>query len=354
MKKNKIWFYLVNLLIIIVVSSLTIYKVIDQNGKETLLYLKEVSFFSVGILTTIFLINYFIEGIIISKAIKKYENNFNPSKGFIIQSVGGLFSAITPLKSGYFPSIAYVYSKYGVKAGSVIKSMAKTSVAYQFVCFLINFVAVIVFSINNQIIEIGSIELSLLTVSFIGLGYNIILIGGYFVLVLSPWLHSSLIKILAYILFKAKRINNKEEYINEKTSKMELIRKELKRFFKNLKEFIILSFMYLIKMMIYSSLPYVAYLLISKESFNLNMWLFSIVLCNLVSYITNIIPIPGASGTAEVAFVGVFQVIFNGGMLTSVMLVWRMFSYFINIIVGFIVFIIILNHKKKRITDSTQ
>ena len=106
--------------------------------------------------------------------------------------------------------------------------------------------------------------------------------------------------------------------------------------------------------MFFSGLPYVAYLLLTKEGFSLTTWLFSIVLCNLISYITNIIPIPGASGAAEVAFVGVFQVLFNAGILTSVMLVWRMFSYFINIIVGFIVFIVILNYKKKKASDSTQ
>ena len=65
----------------------------------------------------------------------------------------------------------------------------------------------------------------------------------------------------------------------------------------------------------------------------------------------NIIPIPGASGTAEMVFLAVFGSIFNENLLTSTMLVWRMFSYFIHIIVGFIVFIFMLNYKKKRINS---
>ena len=58
-------------------------------------------------------------------------------------------------------------------------------------------------------------------------------------------------------------------------------------------------------------------------------------------------PIPGASGTAEVAFMGVFSILFSSNVLTSVMFVWRIFSYFINILVGFLVFVIVINYKKK-------
>ena len=59
----------------------------------------------------------------------------------------------------------------------------------------------------------------------------------------------------------------------------------------------------------------------------------------LIAYITNIIPIPGASGAAEVVFVVMFSLIFSTpSFLTSVMLVWRMFSYFINIIVVYFVY----------------
>ena len=349
MKKNKIWFYLMNFLIVLVVSALTIYKIVGENGKETLLYLSELSVFSIVVLTTVFLVNYFLEGLIISFSIKEYEKDFTPVNGFAVHSVGGLFSAITPLKSGYLPSIAYTYSKYDVKAESIIKSMAKTSLPYQLVCFLVNIVAVIIFSANNQFIEIGGLELSLLTVSLIGLVYNIVLMAGYFVLILSPWLHHIVIKVIAYLLFETKQIKDKDQYVNDKTYKMKLIRDQLKMFFKNIKQFVLLCLLYVIRISIYSSLPYISYLLLSKTSFSVEIWLFSIVLCNLISYITNIIPIPGASGTAEIVFLAVFGVVFNESVLTSTMLVWRIFSYFIHIIVGFIVFMFMLNYKKKRI-----
>jgi uncharacterized protein (TIRG00374 family) len=101
--------------------------------------------------------------------------------------------------------------------------------------------------------------------------------------------------------------------------------------------------------MFYGCLPYIVYLLISKESFQVELWLYSIVLGDLISYITNIIPIPGGSGAAEIVFISAFSLIFSPvNLLTSVMLVWRIFGYFMRIIVGFIVFVILINLKKKN------
>lgn len=354
MKKNKVIFYLINILIIITVSLLTAYKIVEENGKETLLHLKEISLVAILVLSFMFIINYFLEGVIMTIAIKESEKQFSPSKGFVVQCVGGLFSAITPLKSGYLPGVAYAYSKYNVKGESIIKCMAKTSFVYQLVCFLISIIAVIVFSINNIFVYVGDSELSLLTVSIIGLIYNIVLMAGYFILVFFPPLHNLIIKAFAYILYKLKKIDNKAQYVKEKMARMKITREQIKLFFKDVKSFVYLTVVYVFKIAFFSGLPYIAYLFLTKDSFNLGEYLFSLLLTNLISYITNIIPIPGASGAAEVAFMGVFSVLFHSGTLASVMFVWRTFSYFINIIVGFFVFVIIINYKKKDYSKSIE
>ena len=172
---------------------------------------------------------------------------------------------------------------------------------------------------------------------------------GYFILVLSPPLHNLLLKILAWLMFKIKKIDNKEIYYEEKKKKMETIRQQIRQFLKNYKEFLVLFVLYVVKGLFFGGLPYVIYLLVSKDSFNLQMWLYTIVLGRLITYITNLIPIPGASGAAEVVFIAIFSLIFSpSSLLTSIMLMWRIFSYFINIIVGFIVFIILINIKRKK------
>lgn len=348
-KKSKIVFYLINVLIIVIVSGLTISKILKEHGVEAVSYLKDMSFFSIVFLTGIFFINYYLEGIIISISMKKYNKSFSASNGFVVQCVGGLFSAITPLKIGYFPSLGYAYSKYNVKADELIRSMAKNSFSYQILTLLLSIFSLVVCFSRNMVVSIANTSLNLKYVALIGAVYNIVLFCVYFILVLSPKIHNFVLKIIGFLLVKLKKVSTKEEYVNSKTEKMQIVREELKSYFKNIKESSCIFLIYLIKNLIFWGLPYYVYLLISKETFNIEIYLYTVVLVNLISYITNIIPIPGASGAAETVFIAVFSLIYTPqSLLTSVMLVWRVFSYFINIIVGFIVFAIMINiHKEK-------
>ena len=60
-RNKKIIFYLINLLIVIIVSWLTISKILKEHGVEALSYLKDMSLFSIIFLTAIFFINYYID-----------------------------------------------------------------------------------------------------------------------------------------------------------------------------------------------------------------------------------------------------------------------------------------------------
>ena len=347
--KKKYLFYLINFVIVLLVSFLTIYKLIKENGLETFTHLKELSVLSIVMLTSIFIVSYYLEGLIMAIAIKEYKKDFIPEQGFVIQCVGGLFSAITPLKLGYFPSLGYAYSKFNVKVEQLLKSMAKTSFTYQVLALMLSFVSV-VFCFNKEMVfKLGNVSLDLKYVALIGLMYNVALIIGYFILVLCPQLHNFILKIVAWFLYKIRKIDDKEQYFKIQEEKMHLLRIQIKKYFNNKKEILLIFFIYLLKITIVGSLPYIAYLMISKTSFRIDLWVCTIILGNLITYITSLIPIPGASGAAEIVFIAVFSLIYRPeSVLASVMLIWRMFSYFINIIVGFVVFVIMLNIKRKR------
>ena len=52
---SKIIFYIINIFIIILVSGLTIYKIVEENGVETFSHIKNISLISLLVLTTIYL-----------------------------------------------------------------------------------------------------------------------------------------------------------------------------------------------------------------------------------------------------------------------------------------------------------
>lgn len=347
--KKKLVFYLLNVLIIIAVTGLTVSKIIEENGIQTFSHLKGLSLISIFVLISMFFVNYFFDGLIISLSIGEYEDNIGLGRGFVGQCVGGLFSGITPLKMGYFPGLAYVYSKFNVKGENMIKAMAKTGFSNQMLMLLISVITFVACCFNPITIIIGNVSLNFVFVSLIGVIYNAVLMIGYFLLVLSPGLHNFILKIISFIFAKLRIVSDRNTYYEEKKKKMELTRNEIRKYLKNFKQSSIIFVLFLIKNLIYLGMPYVVYLLLTNGTLQLHMWLYTIVLWNLITCITNVIPIPGASGAAETIFIAVFSLAFKPvDIINSVMLVWRLFSYFINIMVGFVVFAVLMNVKIKK------
>ena len=351
--KRKIIFYIINIIIVFMVSGLTIYKIIRENGIETFSHIKNMSFMSLIILTMMFFVNLYLDGVAASISMSQYKSDFTPFNGVVVQSVGGLFSAITPLKIGYLPGLGFAYSRFDVTADKVVKSMAKTSCTYEFWGLFLSAVALMVCLNREMIISIGGFELDLKYVAMIGVVYNIVLLLGCLVLMFSPTLHNILIRVLACLLYAVKKIPNKKEYVLNKIQKAEIIRKEIKTYFRDIKQFSKMFSIYVIRGLFFGALPYVIFLLVSKQEFNFELWIYTIVINDLMTYISNVIPIPGASGAVEVIFIAAFSLIFSPTtFLNSVMLIWRLFSYFAKIIVGFVIFVIAINVKKKNKDDA--
>lgn len=54
--------------------------------------------------------------------------------------------------------------------------------------------------------------------------------------------------------------------------------------------------------------------------------------------ITSLVPVPGASGGAEFGFLAFFGSLIFGHIATAIMLLWRLITYYVGLIVGFLVF----------------
>lgn len=61
-----------------------------------------------------------------------------------------------------------------------------------------------------------------------------------------------------------------------------------------------------------------------------------ILMSFLCQYATTFIPIPGGSGAAEVSFVAMFSKLFKEGSTFWALLFWRLFTYYLFIVVGFV------------------
>ena len=58
------------------------------------------------------------------------------------------------------------------------------------------------------------------------------------------------------------------------------------------------------------------------------------------TYITNIIPVPGGGGGAEVLFTVIFASVIGNEILGAILILWRVSTFYMVVIFEFIVFIL--------------
>lgn len=351
MHKKK-WVYILNVIIILLITSLTIYKLLKEDPKAKLEALTNLSIYGIIIILSIYIINALIEGFISKLVINGGKTKITFLEAIEAYCVGALFSNITPMKIGNMPSIVYAHSKSGIKVNESIAYYIQENLIYLFNMAIICIMCLITCYSLDLSIVIGNTSIKLALVALTGLFYNFLLVAVSLLIAYNSFLQNLFLRVSGWLLFKFKRINNREDYYNQEQEKLILYRQAYNNFFKNLKLSIITLFLFLIKTFIWGSVPYVIYILISHNSFNIEQFFYSFILSQLLYYVASIVPIPGASGAIELSFIAVYSNIISESYLVSVVLLWRVITYFIPIIVGFISFILVINKKKKPSLDN--
>lgn len=95
---------------------------------------------------------------------------------------------------------------------------------------------------------------------------------------------------------------------------------------------VLLSFIDMVAMAMISYLIYLAF----NFPYN-NVSVFPILAMSfLCSFATSYIPIPGGSGVAEISFAALFSKLFTDGTTFWALVMWRVFTYYLIIVIGFI------------------
>ena len=97
----------------------------------------------------------------------------------------------------------------------------------------------------------------------------------------------------------------------------------------------------------YGSLQYFSYLLISGKIFEIGD-LYTFFMLNLAcSYITNVIPLPGGVGGAELVFTAIYTPVI-GQLVGQTLILWRVSTYYIVVFIELVIFSIATSIAKKQ------
>lgn len=265
----------------------------------------------------------FLESVVIYLFIKDGFKKFRFRDAVRVAFMGLFWSAITPSSTGGQPMQVYLmFSKMHIEIGYSTSRLMQKFMVYQVVLTLISLIAVLTnipFILSNKNI---SYILILLAFGFIS---QFAVTGMVLLFSFSPNLSRKIIMFFAKLLNKIKIIKNVDEKIEGIDKQLNNFHTSNKDIYKKPKLLIssfILTFLQFIAMFL------VPYFIFRSFGFNHATPAQLISSQAFVNLMSGMIPIPGASGAAELGFTAFFSTFFINGTLKSAALIWRVINYY--------------------------
>lgn len=289
--------------------------------------IKAIPAIYVIIIIIMVLLFWLLDAILLHYPIQDPELKFKDS--LMINFAGSFFSAITPYATGSQPSRLYYLHKNNVSIEKSVSGLLFKAFTYQAVLVFLGMISLV--TGKNIIIKMDNYRI-VLTLGFI---YNLALFLISFLIAKSKKVNTLIIQAVNSIGSKSKRKTlftiNKAQLIDS----IENFTKEMNYVLKRKRVIIPMFVITILKLLIYNSIPII---ILWGLGFDVKSNIVELLsLSALINIVITIIPTPGGVVAAEGAFILLFGLVYVGAEkdLYAVMLMWRFFTHYLLIIIGF-------------------
>lgn len=326
------------ILIAIIFIGLTIY-MINVDGLDNIInLLKNVNYMWVFAGIICLIIFWICEALTLHIPLKTMYKNQKFLNSFKVSMIGQLFNNITPFSSGGQPMQAYELTKTGKRVSDSLSAMSMK--------FIITQIALVLFTFLVMLFQFDFLKnlmqgfLWLVIVSFV---VNILAIA----LVILAGVNKNIIMTLCKPFIKLGRKLKIVKDIEKTTNKLDESVTNFNLQFKNMnsQKFTVIQVFIIatIQSILYYSLTYVVY----RAFGNYGVSYFQIIPAQaFLLLIMTFIPTPGSGIGAEGGFLLIFNSIFKHGTINMAILFWRLYTFYLPIIVGALFLIPIKNRNQ--------
>ncbi|MBN2220753.1 MAG: flippase-like domain-containing protein [Vallitaleaceae bacterium] len=320
-KKNMIFFFLLTFLIL----TLTI----QDEFILILLEIKKASLIWLGLGLIGIVSCWLIDARILYIMLKNYDTKLSYLEVLKLVLSTQFFNGITPFATGGQPFQIYILSKRSKIGVSSITSVSLHNfIIYQTVLVIMGSLAILLKGLLHLLPSDG-INLNILCM--IGFSLNVLIIILLLIIAFSPKLTQSILTFLLYILSHTPW-KKKKEIFELKLSKLTKdFHTEILNLMANRQLLLQAAFLNFVKLTFFYAIAFFIFRSVGLTNINLVQAMISSA---YVALITSVIPLPGASGGAEVGFLFFFSAVTIGPQITAVMLLWRFITYYLGLITG--------------------
>lgn len=274
-----------------------------------------------------------------AKTLQTITSSNNGKYGFFdafkVTMVGQFFNVVTPFASGGQPAQLYTMTKQKIDPGSAASILMLKFIVFQSVLTLYSLFLILwkmpFFQHNME---------DVYYLTFVGFIINLSVIGCLFVFTRHKKIKEILLIGTLKLLNKIKIIRDYQKWEEKANYNLELFHKDIDLLKKKRALFYKIIFYTFMQLSLFFTIPFFIY-----RGFGLsNAGIFNfIAAAAFVLMITSFVPIPGASGGAELSFYYFFNLFFLQRHILLAILLWRFISYYFGMIVGW--FVLLINKK---------
>lgn len=333
MKKNS-KSYALNFILIITFTLAVLWFALKDNYQDMMSLIKNVSWYWFIIILSWGLLYTCLIACIYLLLGRKYKKKYSMREAIENAFIGSFFAGITPSSTGGQFGQIYVMKKQGIKMSDGASLLWADFIIYQTTMMV--YVTILFFSCFAQFYGENTLFFTLV---LIGYGVNACIISALWTMALFPKAYVKLSGLAVSLLSKLHIVKNQERTLDAWTIQLNAFTKEIKRL-KNDRELIAKTVLInVIRLTMLYSLPFVICYAMGHP-LPYSQLLTVIAMSSFVTMANTFIPIPGASGGTEWAFVLIFSTIIDSTLAKSVMLFWRFSTYFFVMIIGGLIFIL--------------
>ena len=289
------------------------------------------------LLALVFMIAYWLlESACMQLIVERLYGGFSFVKTVIVTIIGQYFNCITPLSSGGQPMQAYYYSRFGLPLSDAMTMLLCRFIIYQ-LTMTVYAVIVLILRFNYFTEQLRGL-MYLVAIGFV---------GGLFLLAMLlalAFAKNTVIKAVTWFIDIGGRlgiVKDPEKTLTDATSQLEGSYVSIRILLKDPALICKVAAVTFVQLTVYFSISYIIYLGFGEHTSDY----FSVMSCQAFIYlIASFVPLPGALGAAEISYVAFFQYIYGNPSLAALStFVWRMFTFYLPIMVGMILTIVVNN-----------
>ena len=327
------------ILIIVIFIGLLIYMISVDGIENIIKVLNSVDYRWVLAGIGCLLIHWICETITLHIPIKKMYPNQTFKNSIRVSMIGLLFNNITPFSSGGQPMQAYELNKTGKRVSDSLSAMAMK--------FIITQTALVITTLIVVIIEFDffkSLMQDYIWVAIVGFAVNIVAI----ILVILAGINKKFITVftnpIVKILGKIHILKHPEKTLEKLDKSIDNFGEQFK-FMKSEKKMVLKMFLTaVVQSLAYYSITYMVYR--AFGNYGITFWQIIPTQAFLLLIMT-FIPTPGSGLGAEGGFYLLFNSIFKEGTINMSILFWRIYTFYLPILVG-LLFLIPTKQKTKK------